>query len=291
MYIKDTLYSIKLYSLLFVIGITFFSCSKEDYEAQVPAYISIDNITLTTNEATEGSASSNIVDAWVYINDDLVGVYELPATFPVLKEGSATIKVYAGIKDNGISTSRERYLLYAPYVEGINLVKGETISIDPVVTYNSGVTFTWIEDFENGSLSFLYTSGSDTVINNQSLDVKDGFFSGQIYLEDDMDFFEATSIAFTTVPKTGVPVYLELDFKTNEPLFIGVFLGSEQQSYLTLNTTSTWKKIYINLTELINSSATSTEVKIFLGIKEEGNLIFQTDNPEIYLDNIKLVHL
>lgn len=291
MYIKDILHSTKLYSLLIVIGITFFSCSKEDYEAQVPAYISIETISLTTDLATEGSASSNIVDAWVFINDDLVGVYELPATFPVLKEGNATIKVYAGIKDNGISTSRKRYALYDPHIEQINLVKGETFTINANVTYNASTKFVWMEDFENPSLSFLYTSGSDTIINQQSNDVKEGLFSGQVYLESTMDFFEATSIAFTSIPKNGVPVYLELDFKTNEPVLLGVYLDNNQSSFVNLNITSNWKKIYINFTDLINSGSPSAEVKIFLGIKASSSVPFGTSNPEIHLDNIKLVHL
>ena len=190
MYIKDTLHNIKFYSFFIILSIVLSSCSKEDFEVQVPTYITINSISLTTNLATEGSTSSNIVDAWVFLNDDLVGIYELPATFPVLKEGNATLKVFAGIKNNGIAASRTRYLLYDPHVEQINLVKGETIVVDPVVTYNGSTQFTWIEDFENASLSFLYTSGSDTIINKQSLEVKEGASSGQVYLDPTMDFLK-----------------------------------------------------------------------------------------------------
>jgi len=284
------LHYLRVYSLLFVIGITFFSCSKEGYEAQLPTYISINQITLITDEATEGSASSNIVDAWVYINDDLIGVFELPATFPVLKEGNAIIKVFAGIKNNGISASRIRYLLYEPHVEQINLVKGETITLNPIVTYTSNAKFTWIEDFENASLSFLYTSGSDTIFNKQTIDVKEGSFSGQAYLTDNMDFFEATSIGFSSIPRTGGPVYLELDFKTNEPLLIGVYLDNNQYALVTLNTTTFWKKIYIDLGSVINDSGPASEIKVFLGIKETTGITFLTSNPEFFIDNIKLVH-
>jgi len=285
------LHNIKFYSFFIIVGIIISSCSKEDYEAQIPTYISIDNISLTTDQLTEGSASSNIVDAWVFINDDFVGVYELPAKFPVLKEGNKTIKVYAGIKDNGISTTRKKYLLYSPYEEQIDLVKGETITLNPVVTYQSSANFTWIEDFENPSLSFLYTSGSDTIINKTSSNVFEGSYSGEISLTDNMDFFEATSVGYSTIPRQGQPVYLELDFKTNEQLTLGVYIGTSQQALVTLNTTSSWKKIYINLTELINAGSSTAEVKVFLGIREGSGVTFLTSNPEIYIDNIKLVHL
>ena len=210
------LYNIKFFILFLIVGLTFFSCSKEDYEAQVPTYITINEINLTTDYATQGTNSENIVDAWVFMNDDLVGVYELPATFPVLKEGDVILKVYAGIKNNGITAARARYLLYDPHEEKISLVKGETIEVNPTISYASGVKFSWLEDFENASLFFLYTADSDTIINKQSVDVKEGSYSGQVFLQPDMDFFEATTLGLSGVPRNGTPVYLELDFKTNE---------------------------------------------------------------------------
>jgi hypothetical protein len=289
-YIKDTLYNIRFYSFFIILSIILSSCSKEDYEVEAPTYISIDHITLSVNQATEGSSSSNIVDAWVFIDDDLVGVYELPATFPVLKEGSGTLKVYAGIKDNGIAAARKRYLLYDPHVEQVNLIKGETIVVDPVVTYASGTKFTWIEDFENASISFLYNSASDTIINKQSNDVKEGVFSGQVYLDAGMDFFEATSFGFTTVPRTGVPVYLELDCKTNEELIIGVYLDLNQYAWIGINPTTEWKKIYIDLGTIINNEGPASEMKVFLGIKSTSSNPFITSNPEIHIDNLKLIH-
>ncbi len=289
MYIKDKLYKLKHYSILFFIGIIFFSCSKEKYEATVPAYISIPSITLTTDYTTEGSASSNITDAWVFINDDLVGVYELPAKFPVLKEGNVSVKVFAGIKDNGIAASRVRYLMYDPHVEQVNLTATDTVEIKANIAYNSNVKFTWLENFEKATTSFLYHDKSDTIFNKQATVVKEGIYSGQIFLEDEMDFFEATSIPFTNIPLGG-NVYLEMDFKTNELLFVGVYLDDEQHSHITLNTTDDWKKIYLNLKEVTKKKRNATELKVYIGLKEEGNVIFNTSQPEIYIDNIKLVH-
>ena len=289
MYIKDSLYKIKSYTYLFIIGIIFFSCSKEKFEAKIPAYISVPSITLTTDYATEGSASANITDAWVYINDDLVGVYELPAKFPVLKEGNVNIKVFAGIKDNGISASRTRYFLYDPHEVKMNLVPGETYEIAANVRYNAGVNFTWLEDFEGASSSFLYHTNSDTVFNRQASVVKEGQFSGQMFLENEMNFFEATSIPYTSIPMGGT-VYLEMDFITNENVFVGVYLDDEQFSFITLNTTEDWRKIYINLKDAIRNRINASEVKIYIGIKEEGTTVFKTENPEFYIDNIKLVH-
>lgn len=280
----------KFYTFLFLIGIIFNACSKEKFEAKIPSYISIPSINLTTDYATEGSASSKITDAWVYVNDQIVGVYELPAKFPVLKDGNVTVKIFAGIKDNGIAASRVRYLLYDAHVEQANLVAGDTTEIVANVKYRANVVFSWLEDFEGASSSFLYTAGSDTIFNKGTSIVKEGQFSGQVYLENDMSFFEATSPAFSPPsPSTTANVYLEMDFKTNENLILGVYLGSEQFAHITLNTTDEWKKIYLNLEDVLKSRTNISEAKIFIGIKEEATT-FKTDNPQIYIDNVKFVH-
>ena len=60
-----------------IMAIIISSCQKEDVGG-VPAYIKINSIEL------ENNTTSYITDAWVYINGQLQGVYELPSKFPVL---------------------------------------------------------------------------------------------------------------------------------------------------------------------------------------------------------------
>ena len=71
----------------FVIVSLFLSCQKFEGDQTVPAYIRIDAISIKTNYEEEGAPSSNITDAWVYINEEAIGAYELPAVFPVLAKG------------------------------------------------------------------------------------------------------------------------------------------------------------------------------------------------------------
>ena len=266
------------------------SCSKDSFEAKVPTYITIDKFTVTSNYALHGSSSSNITDVWVYINDDLVGTYELPAKFPVIKEGTYNVKFYAGIKDNGVSGLRERYLFYTPYEEQITFEKGKEIKIEPQVTYISSTKMAWKEDFESAATTFTYTSGSDTIINKVTSDVFEGNASGQVYLQSFMDFFEAKSPVFSNVSSIGSPVYLELDFKTNEPILVGLKTDDDNIGIVNLNTTSAWKKIYINLTPAISQKPANTNFYVFFGIQSSASSPFQTSNPEFYLDNIKILH-
>jgi hypothetical protein len=283
---------LKLSSVFIIVATFFFSCSKEDYEAEIPSYISIDKFTFTTNYEEQGSASENITDAWVFINDDLIGVYELPAKFPVIRKGNVTVKVYAGIKEDGYSANRKRYLPYAPYIKEISLVEEETIYLEPEIAYQASIKFAWIEDFEKVNLTFLYEQDSDTIITKTSEEVNEGNYSGKIFLTPEMNFFEASSEVLNGVPLNGTsPVYLELNYKTNQSVLVGVSLDGQKYSLSQgFSMSSEWKKIYINLTEVIVlNNPRATELKIFFGFLGTPNNPLVT-SPEVYIDNLKVVH-
>ena len=119
----------KKYSILFLI-ICIVSCNKDNNE--VPCYISIDDIQV--NEYAN-SAGTNVTDAWVYINDNLQGVYELPARFPVLAQGKQKLRIRAGIKDNGIAATRVAYPFYSSFIiEDQDFSPEMEIMLEPVVS-------------------------------------------------------------------------------------------------------------------------------------------------------------
>jgi hypothetical protein len=278
------LHNVKNYILLLFIGWTLVSCNKQELEADIPAYIYINNFTLTTTPE-QGTSSHKITDAWVYLDQELLGVFELPVRFPVVKEGSFKLEVYPGIKENGIAERRERYLFYNGYSKQIQLEKEKTIEINPTTTYTSGTTFYWMEDFESASLPFLYNVISDTVMNKTTSDVFEGSYAGEVVLTPLMDFFECNTPGFSTLPRFGSPVFLELNFKTNKPVLVGLYADSEQLGLFYLNTSSSWNKIYLNFTEAIQTRPASNDYKIFFGF--QNNL----QEPDFKIDNLKLIHL
>jgi len=269
---------------LLFIGWTLISCSKQDLEAEIPAYIQINNFTLTISPG-EGTDSHKITDAWVYINDELLGVFELPAKVPVLKEGNVELSVYPGIKENGIKERRERYLFYNAHVEQVDLVKNEIIEITPTTTYSSNTTFYWMEDFESASLPFFYNVISDTTMHKTNTDVFEGNYSGRVYMLPAMDFFECNTPGFASLPRFGTPVFMEIDFKTNQPVLVGIYADTEQIGLFYMNTTSDWNKIYFNFTEPIVTRPGAAEYRIFFGFEND------VEYPELIIDNIKLLHL
>ena len=95
-----TLFIYNIFLLFSVILIT--GCEPKNDDELVPSYLHIDKIDVTSNYQ-QGTSSSKITDAWVYLDGTLIGSFELPATIPILTEGKQNITIYGGIKLNGIS--------------------------------------------------------------------------------------------------------------------------------------------------------------------------------------------
>src|SRR5437016_1394008 len=135
---------------IFTASIALFASCTNSPEV-IPSYIHIDKISFIPTDTTpqgQGSASANISDAWVSIDDKFVGTYELPCTFPVQYAGAHTIKIGAGIKVNGIGATRVVYPFYTYYSGSVNLTAKEITTVTPSVKYYTAVSFPYVEDFE-----------------------------------------------------------------------------------------------------------------------------------------------
>lgn len=276
------------YIFALLLLLIFSSCEIINKAELIPSYIRIDKIDLTTNYTSQGSNSHKITDAWVYIDDQLIGAFELPATIPVLKEGTHELKVRAGIKVNGISSTRGYYPFYQYYSEVVNLTRGEILSVSPTVSYNSYTTFPWLEDFEGAAFSIVDSINTDTVMKIINADVFQGNKAGAIYLEDIKTRYFGRSTNSFTLPKLGAPVYLELNYKTNNMFSIGIYAGNSgiPLPSLYINPSENWNKIYVELTPLISDGNNSNPFKIYFAMQKDNAV----DNAFLYVDNIKLVH-
>ena len=74
-----------IFSLLFI-SLVILGCTKNN---QDPAWIEIAEWDLQSNPSSvndPGILTSNFSDAWIYMDGDLVGVFELPVKLPIIKE-------------------------------------------------------------------------------------------------------------------------------------------------------------------------------------------------------------
>jgi len=285
--------------LLLAISLIISSCEIINPEETIPSYIRINQIDLKS-EYGQGTSSHKITDAWIYVDDELIGAFELPATFPVLSEGNHEIIIKPGIELNGIAPTRAIYPFYRPIIKNINLSKDSIIVLDSLFTlktaYYGDTKFPWSnvgqEDFEESGVSIDSTYRSETGITVTSLDVFEGNNSGLVTLYDSINFFEAKSIEAFDLPGGGSYVFLELNYKTNNHFTVGVFANnlftgeSSQHPIFVINPNNEWNKIYINLTPTVSRETQALDFNIFFGALLDDDV----GKAEIYFDNIKLVH-
>lgn len=273
----------------------FNSCNLINPAEPVPSYIRIDSVHLLINDPLkEGSSSHKIKDVWVYVDNQPVGTYEMPAKFPVLNTGTKSVIIDPGILLNGISASRIRYPFFKPYTTTINLRSGEITDItDVTTTYYPGTKF-WIEDFEGG-ISFVPDNGSDTgmVLLSGSSEVFEGTNSAKIYLTPSQTYFKVnsnTSEDFDFLPTNGKQVFLEMNYKNNIIFTVGLtaydIAGTHvSNDVIALNPKEDWNKIYIELEPTIMNTPNAVKFKIyFTATKASGS------DAEILLDNLKVVY-
>lgn len=267
------------------------SCEKFSGSQTVPAYLKIDSIRLTTDYSTQGTAIHNITDAWVYIDGELIGTFQLPATFPVLKQGSHSLMVLPGVKKDGIAATRVNYPFYQQINKTINLVADDTLDVDTLsTTYSTKTKFIWKEDFDNAAITLDTTNATTEKIKQTpsgSPFTLEGLHSGIVELDTIGATFEAVSHSTFTIPNSEV--FLEMNFNINTSLIVGVYvttfgLINEVPIMILLPTNDKWKKIYIDLTTTLNAYSGATKFRVYYYIKNTTG-----DHYRILLDNIKVL--
>ena len=269
--------------LYFLIAISLFSCDKDDTTTNgVPSYIQIDEIILDEDYTT------NITDAWVYIDGVNKGVYELPAHFPVLKYGAVEVRIYAGIKDNGIASQRVTYPFYHSYTSTVKLTIDSTTIISPIVALKENIEV-MIDNFEGSSINFNY----DTCFQNipggpygdyGSLSLLDSIFVTEIN-------YKNYPISFDNVPQQGSPTYFELDYKSDSEFLVGMYINfpntpTLQKNLLWINPKDDWNKIYVNLTQTVSEAIGAESFSVFIRMQRDNFSEVKT----LDFDNVRVVH-
>ena len=245
--------------LLFV----FSSCIKNNPS---PAWVQINAWTLESNSLSAndpGVLTESITDGWVYIDGELIGVFELPCTIPVLYAGSKTIQVYPTILNNGISATKKIYPFMEVYEVTANLVANETVTLNPVTRYKASAEF-WIEDFELASNNIESDPNSLTVHGTSSDPQIIQPLNGNQFCRITLDATNNTWVGYSTGSSSltlnqGQEVYLEIDYHNSNRVTTGLLA--------------------------VSSSGTVDNPNIQLNPQDDGETA-----GEINIDNIKVVH-
>lgn len=302
---------------LALLSLAISSCKKFEGSQTVPAYIHIESIQVDslTDYFVYGANTQKITDAWVYVDDNLIGAYELPATFPVLKHGSHKVAIYSGIKVDGRSSARDMYPFYKPCVyQSVNLVEDSIVNLSPVATYypiGDGTNVAWMEDFETTN-TLSPDESSDTLLvrctGSDAWHSANSFWSGKVELPpDSLDFMIATVDEFDFYKSfnSGVYCLLEMDYNCNDTFFVGVqyYLDYQLVTMPLVKVTPTdkthekpqrWNKMYVNIGPQMNNNSRASYFKIYF----TSDLTTLYDPPYApinepryyYFDNLKLLY-
>jgi len=271
-------------------------CTKTSID-EIPSYLAIDTISINVTPL-QGTASQKVFDAWVYADNILIGGFELPKKFPLLKEGSTELSIFAGIKLNGINETRVPYPFYQKISKTVVLEREKSISLGHLkFSYATGTKFAWQEDFENSNISIDTTARSEVnlsrvLMQNElqaAFPYETNLYAARVIITDDSLVFECVSHDSFKLPVDGSSVFMEMNYKSNNKFTVGLIANgfvSSQNAVLVINPSPTWNKIYINFTPTLSNNNTATSFRVFFTAMKN------TEDPdaEIYFDNIKLLH-
>jgi hypothetical protein len=275
-----------------MISAALIACKKGD---RVPSYLEVPVITLETASG-QGLATSRITDAWVSVDERLLGSWELPARIPILAEGPHRIDIVPAIKRNGMFDDRFRYPFYTTWIGNLDLRREGTVSVSPVVQHQPDINY-WIEGFDDTFVRLSTTEASDTTLlrflpaERPDLPYLGGTPCGGFVLDpanpyirlySDEDFGGATG-----------PVFLELDYRNDLAIVVGaIYSQNNVENAFPLvilvptrrsDGTMPWNKAYIDLSALFNTSVSNRDFYI------EARLPSGSSGAQVFLDNIKLV--
>lgn len=263
-----------------------------------PSWIEVNPFVLVSNPSlsgSEGQLTKDFRDVWLYIDDQMIGCFQTPFKIPILKEGNVNIKIYPAVRNNGIATDKKIYPFMNVYEINSKLVKNQTLTVNPVTSYVNNSNF-WIEDFEDASIKIQddpNTSLASLFISSDNLTPFNGFNYGKVVLTELDSIWVANTTEQLPIAKNK-PCFMEVDYY-NTNSFVQGFLalntsGSIYQDNAGFNeqpvSTVKWKKMYIELTELIGNSANGSNFIQTFKAKLDS---LQTETF-ICIDNIKIVY-
>jgi len=296
-----------LFAMAIALIAVFPSCHKFHGQS-VPAYIQIDTCYLSSSYYTTGANTHAITDVWVYVDDQTLGCFEIPATIPILESGKHKLSLRAGIKVNGIAATRSWYPFFKTkeYID-FDFVEDSIQKIAPTFEYYDANTVhvAWMEDFENAAVSLTPTAASDTTFirtndPNEAYISNFSSYSGKVVLPGG-EYTNCTLASFnefSNLPTTGAACMLEMDYKASfDGLTVGVIYSINnsvtQYPLLILTPTDTinstpvnnWRKIYVNIGPIVVENSSADYFKIY----------FEATNSDektqyFYLDNLKLLY-
>lgn len=273
------------------------SCRGKD--EPIPSYVHIDSLTVQAS-SLQGNSVHDIRFINAFVDGEPLGVFELPATIPVLKDGKHLFTITPAVALNGSNNQLAQHTSFLPTDSSLLLTRGKVVTYsNPLLKFRTNAEFVWLEDFEDNSSSVSAVSKAteDTTFIDESAFDLNGRFSGKskvyhakIAPSDSFKYLDLASFkAFSNLPNNATDVYLEFDILSDIPVQLALkrsnSTGSTYIPYLYIyGTDKIWKRFYVNLNYETGGQPAGSTYQIFFS----SDIGASSTEHIIQLDNIRL---
>ncbi len=269
----------------------------KDQPEQIPAYLKIEPFTVN---AVGGADWQKISNVWVYVGDQFLGGYPLPATVPVLASGDAQVTLFPGVRENGIKQTPALYPFLERYEAKVNLTETQTTTIQPSTRYVDNAVFPWSVDRGTFNSSSIVLENRDADSATAFVLTTDGAFDGRsvrMDVDQDHPLIQIATEQVEGLPTTGDrQVWLELHYRNDIPFELWLLgtqgsSGETGQPVFQFLPTENWNKIYINLTEFV-VALQQEKYRLYFSVNLpiNANGTYARTNGTVLFDNLRLIH-
>ena len=298
--------STKFSGLLLILScsLLWHGCNIINPAEQTPTYIHIDSFhfvqssgvptLLVTNIQSQKLATlshqTNIV--WVYYNNNPVGIFDLPATIPVMANGSGQLAISPAIIEDGENNSVGVYPFYTIDTFTFAANPNKIINHTPKTGFYSDAKIGIISNFDNNHTNFAAWGGSPGTLVCTSADslVFEGTHSGAIFLSTPNVDSAVDSTSFSFPISLGGEAYIEFDYNSTVPFYVGLqanlshVISSTPNYLIGIYPSSGWQKFYLRV-DGFTATARGTSYNFYIKAVLSPN---QTSG-RLLIDNIQLV--
>ena len=290
----------RYFLILSIIFLLTFSCKK----TETPAYlfISVEDFKVNTDNFNkdhgtefdkgklEALKEHNFRDVLVSLNGKELGYWQLPCTIPLLPDYSKenNIRVIPCTRLTYLTLKTQPYYFLSPQERFLTIEKEGVYSLkDLSFEYVKNITFHKFETFEE------YTDFKPHPKDSSKVTMEIINSKGKISLEDTVAYFNV--VTSPVVLEKGNRYYWEMDYYCDNgdmSTYLDVQSSSTilpQQNLIEFPATDSWKKVYIDLSEVVIWVAgDAPKISVSLGIR---GLKKSDANAYFYFDNIKLISM
>lgn len=266
-------------------------CRLTDSANPEAFYLEIKEV-VVANPVNGNAELNKVTEVWVFIDNQIMGLYPLPAFIPVeYVKDKIDIKLFAGIRRNGFID----YPVFHPFLVTpditMNVSPNVKYALFPIFEYGTSASMPINESFEvSNSFSIDYDGNPETKMERTNKDASNGQYALLNVFKDGNKISEALSIRpiSKTEHKRGKS-YIEFDYKGQDEISLGIakikdgFFNVKYEVFVPAK--PEWNRIYIDVTDIL-SPHDFDEYRLIIRILK----ISSSSESETYIDNIRHIH-